>query len=106
LIPAPDLWLLLSGYLLIALFFVVQRFLRRSEGARSLRGGPYDRGNMILVGSATGIGLWLPLIMVFLGTTAFPISVVEGVVALGVMVLGMGTRVWAAITWEHSIRRH
>jgi len=53
---------------------------------------------MILVGSATGIGLWLPLIMVFLGTTAFPISLVEGVVALGVMVLGMGIRVWAAIT--------
>jgi protein-S-isoprenylcysteine O-methyltransferase Ste14 len=98
LIPTLDLWLLFSGYLLIVFFFVIQRFLRRSEGARSLRGGPYDKGNMILVGSATGIGLWLPLMMVFLGTAAFPIGLVGGVVALAVMVLGVGIRVWAAIT--------
>jgi hypothetical protein len=67
-----DLWLLLGGYLVIVFFFVVQRLLRRSEVARSLRGGPYDRGNTILVGSATGIGLWLPMLMVFLGVAAFP----------------------------------
>jgi protein-S-isoprenylcysteine O-methyltransferase Ste14 len=53
---------------------------------------------MILVGSATGIGLWLPLIMVFLGAAAFPISLVGGVVALVVMVFGVGIRIWAAIT--------
>jgi len=98
LIPTLDLWLLFSGYLVIVFFFVVQRFLRRSEGAKSLKGGPYDRGNMILIGSATGIGLWLPLIMVFLGAAAFPISLVGGVVALAVMVLGVGIRVWAAMT--------
>jgi len=98
LIPTLDLWLLFSGYLVIVFFFVVQRFLRRSEGAKSLRGGPYDRGNMILVGSATGIGLWLPLMMVFLGAAAFPISLVGGVSALAVMVLGVGIRVWAAMT--------
>jgi protein-S-isoprenylcysteine O-methyltransferase Ste14 len=97
LIPTLDLWFLFSGYLVIVSFFVIQRFLRRSVGARSLRGGPYDRGNMILVGSATGIGLWLPLIMVFLGAAAFPISLVVGVVALVVIVLGVGIRVWAAI---------
>jgi len=82
----------------IVFFFIAQRLLRRSEGARSLRGGPYDRGNMVLVGSATGIGLWLPLIMVFLGVAAYPINLAEGVVALTVMVLGVGIRVWAAIT--------
>jgi protein-S-isoprenylcysteine O-methyltransferase Ste14 len=98
LIPTLDLWLLLIGYVVIVFFFIVQRFLRRSEDARSLRGGPYDRGNMILVGSATGIGLWLPLIMVFLGAAAFPINLVGGVVAVAVMVLGVGIRVWAAIT--------
>ena len=81
-IPTLDLWLLFSGYLVIVFFFVVQRFLRRGEGAKSLRGGPYDRGNMIIVGSATGIGLWLPLMMVFLGAAAFPISLVGGVSAL------------------------
>jgi len=98
LIPTPDLWLLLGGYIVVVFFFMVQRLLRRSEGARSFRGGPYDRGNMILVGSATGIGLWLPLMMVLLGITPYPISLADGVVALTVMVLGVGIRVWAAIT--------
>ena len=97
-IPTPDLWLLLGGYIVVVFFFMVQRLLRRSEGARSFRGGPYDRGNMILVGSATGIGLWLPLMMVLLGITPYPISLADGVVALTVMVLGVGIRVWAAIT--------
>ena len=67
-----DLWLLLGGYLVIVFFFVVQRLLRRNEVARLLKGGPRDRGNTILVGSATGIGLWLPMLMVFLGVAAFP----------------------------------
>ena len=97
-IPTLDLWLLLGGYIVILFFFVVQRLLRRGEGARSFRGGPYDRGNMILVGSATGIGLWLPLIMVLLGVAAYPINLPEGAVALAVMVLGVGIRVWAAMT--------
>ena len=97
-IPTLNLWLLFSGYLVIVFFFVIQRLLRRSEGARSLRGGPYDMNNMILVGSATGIGLCLPLIMVFLGVAAFPIGLVGGAVALAVMVSGVGIRVWAAIT--------
>ena len=92
-----DLWLLLGGYIVIVFFFIAQRLLRRTEGARSFRGGPYDRGNMILVGSATGIGLWLPLMLILLGVAAYPISLAEGVVAFSVMVLGIGIRVWAAI---------
>jgi len=98
LIPALDLWLLLSGYTVMVFFFVVQRLLRRGEGARSFRGGPYDRGNMILVGSATGIGLWLPLVMALLGVAAHPVSLPEGAVALAVMALGVGIRIWAAMT--------
>ena len=53
---------------------------------------------MILVGSATGIGLWLPLVMALLGVAAHPVSLSEGAVALAVMVLGVGIRIWAAMT--------
>jgi protein-S-isoprenylcysteine O-methyltransferase Ste14 len=98
LIPTIDLWLLFSGYLVIMFFFVAQRLLRQSEEARSFRGGTYDRGNMFLVGSATAIGLWLPPMMVFLGVAASPINLAEGAIALAVMVLGVGVRVWAAVT--------
>jgi len=98
LIPTLNLWLLLCGYIIIVFFFTIQRLLRRSEDAKSFKGGPYDRGNMILVGSATGIGLWLPLMMVLLGVAAFPVGLVWGAVALAVMALGVGVRIWAAVT--------
>jgi len=44
------------------------------------------------------VGLWLPLIMVVLGFALFPIGLVEGMVALAVMLFGLGLRVWAAVT--------
>ena len=97
-IPILDLWLLVAGYSVIVAFFIIQRTLRRTEGAKSFRGGTYDRGNMLLIGSATGIGLWLPLIVDVWGIAVLPIDPVEGFVALAVMVLGVGLRVWAAMT--------
>lgn len=53
---------------------------------------------MILVGSATGLGLWLPIIADVLGFAVLPIGLAEGIVALVVMVLGVDLRVWAAVT--------
>ena len=63
-----------------------------------MRGGPHDRGNMLLVGSATGVGLWLPIIFDFLGLGIYHIILVEGVIALAVMVCALGIRIWAAVS--------
>ena len=90
-------WLLLSGYVVIVLFFAIQLTLRRSKAARSFKGGTYDRGNMVLIGAATGLGLWLPLIADFAGVAVLSIDLSEGLVALAVMSLGVGLRVWAAV---------
>ncbi len=79
-------------------FFIIQRLLRKSSSAKSLRGGRYDRGNMALIGSATGIGLWLPIIFDALGIETFRINFLAGFVALAVMVCGVGLRIWAART--------
>ena len=61
-------------------------------------GGAYDKGNMLLIGSATGIGLSLPLILDVLAVAVLPVDLVEGLAAFSVMVLGIALRVWAAIT--------
>ena len=53
---------------------------------------------MLLIGSAFGVGLWLPLVLVILGVALRPIDLVEGLVALAVMVFGLGLRIWAAVT--------
>ena len=90
--------MLLSGYVMIIAFFVVQRPLRRTGAAKSFKGGAYDRGNMLLVGSATGLGLCFPIVMALLGVAVFPIDLVDGLVALAVMTLGVIVRVWAAVT--------
>jgi len=98
LIPTLGLWFLLAAYATMVSFFIVQRLLRRTEGARSLRGGAFDRGNMLLVGSATGVGLLLPIVAYVLGIVTFAIGLVEGLVALAVMASGFVLRVWAAVS--------
>jgi protein-S-isoprenylcysteine O-methyltransferase Ste14 len=82
----------------IVAFFIVQRQLRRTKVARSLRGGPQDKGNAIVIGSVTGIGLLLPIIFDLVGIGIFSISIIAGSIALVVMFLGFALRVWAART--------
>ena len=53
---------------------------------------------MLLVGSATGIGLWLPVIVDALGVAVVPIDLAASLTGLAVMVLGVGLRLWAAVT--------
>jgi len=53
---------------------------------------------MLLIGSATGIGLILPLVLDAFGIVVLPVDLVGGLAAFSVMVLGVGLRVWAAIT--------
>jgi protein-S-isoprenylcysteine O-methyltransferase Ste14 len=98
LLPTLNLWFLAAGYSVILAFFIIQRLLRRTKVARSLKGGVYDRWNMILIGSATGIGLWVPIIADVLGPGVLPISIPLALGALALMVLGVGVRVWAAVT--------
>jgi len=98
LLPTLNLWFLAAGYSVIVVFFIIQRLLRRTKVARSLKGGVYDRGNMILIGSATGIGLSVPIITDLLESGIFPIGIPLALVALALMILGVGLRVWAAIT--------
>ena len=89
---------LVAGYLVIITFFVIQRFLRKTEGAKSFHGGAYDRGNMVLIGSATALGLWLPIIAAVLGFTMFEFHLALAVAALAFMLLGVALRIWAAVT--------
>jgi protein-S-isoprenylcysteine O-methyltransferase Ste14 len=79
-------------------FFIIQRALRKTPGAKTMRGGPHDRGNMLLVGSATGVGLWLPIIFDILELGTFQIVLSEGLIALVVMVCGIALRIWAALS--------
>jgi len=98
LLSALNFWFLAAGYSVIVVFFVVQRFLRRTSGARSMRGGTYDRGNMVLIGAATGVGLWVPIVFDFFGTGYVQIGVGPLLAALAVMLVGLWLRLWAAIT--------
>lgn len=98
LVSIIDLLFIFVGYFVMVTFFIVQRLLRRTEDAKSFQRGAFDRGSEVLIGSVTGIGLLLPLILDFLGVDVLPISLAEGFVALAVMVLALGLRVWAAVT--------
>ena len=83
---------------MIVVFFIVQSLLRKTAAAKSFKGSAYDRGNMILIGATTGVGLWLPIIVDFHGLGAFTFDLVVGAASLVVMLLGVGLRIWAART--------
>ena len=97
-VSALNLWFLAAGYSVIVVFFVVQRLLRGTSGAKSMRGGNYDRGNMVLIGAATGVGLWVPIILDIFGTGSVQVGVGPELAALTVMLVGVSLRVWAAVT--------
>jgi len=79
-------------------FFIIQRLLRQTESAKSFHGGVYDRGNMLIVGAATGLGLSIPLIADWAGIAVVQIDLAEGSASLVVMLAGAALRVWAAVT--------
>jgi protein-S-isoprenylcysteine O-methyltransferase Ste14 len=95
----PSLGFLISGYVIVASFLVIERMLRRTSSAKALQRGNYDKGSTMLIGAAFGLGLILPLVLDILGIGIFfSINLIEGALALTVMLIGMGLRVWAART--------
>ena len=97
-ISAQSAWFTVLGYCVILAFFILQRRLRRTERARSLKGGAYDRGNISLISATTGLGLLLPPGLILLGVGVFQLGLTEGLVALAVMIIGLWLRLWAAAT--------
>ncbi len=86
------------AYLVVAVFAVAERRLRRTVESRSLRGGTHDRGTTSLVGIAFGAGIILPPVLDLLSIGVYQIGFAAGLVALGAMILGLALRVWAART--------
>jgi len=82
----------------MAAFLIAQELLRRTPEAKTFRRGAFERGSMVLIGVSLGVGLWLPLIVNVLGFALFPVDIVGGLVVLAVMLIGLGLRVWAAVT--------
>ena len=93
-----NFWFLIAGYLVMVAFLIIQELLRRTPEAKTIKRGASEKGSMLLIGATLGVGLWLPLIMAVLGLAIFPIGFVEGLVALAVMLFGLGLRTWAAVT--------
>ena len=87
---------LLVGYVLIIIFIIVERALRKNARSKTLQRGNFDRGSTLLIGASFGIGLLLPLILDGLGVALFSINVLGYFLAIAVMLTGLGLRVWAA----------
>jgi len=96
LIPLLSWWFLLAGYFVLVYFIIVERLLRKTESAKTFRAGTFDRRSTTLVSAGFGVGLVLPLVFAGLDLFPLPISLAAGLVGLGVMMLGLVLRVWAA----------
>jgi protein-S-isoprenylcysteine O-methyltransferase len=93
------LWFLLVGYLLLGVFLVAERVLRTGASAKTLQRGTHDRGSTLLIGMAFGVGLVLPALLDGLNVgVLLRNDVVDGSLAIGVMVAGIAVRIWAVGT--------
>jgi protein-S-isoprenylcysteine O-methyltransferase Ste14 len=90
----------LAAFGVIALFLIAERLLRRGRAARSIQATPDDRGTTRLIGGAYGFALTAGLVSPLLARTVpgrirAPWVVRSG---LSLMVVGLGLRIWAALT--------
>lgn len=88
----------ISGYVLLAVFFCLEFFMRRGKEAKSLKPNAFDQGTAILVAASYPIGIFLPLILNYFSIGRFPGAAAVSVVGLGVMVLGLAIRFWSMRT--------
>lgn len=75
----------------------IERALRRTSNAKNFARGDFDKGSTVLVGSGFGIVLLLPIILdMVLGQGLLSLGIIEGSLALALMIFGLMMRVWAA----------
>jgi protein-S-isoprenylcysteine O-methyltransferase len=88
----------LLAYALAGAFFLVERALRRGPEARSLSGGPADRGTTRLLGAAYAGALAAGVALPALGVGRLPDRRGVRVAGLGVMAAGLLLKAWAMRT--------
>jgi protein-S-isoprenylcysteine O-methyltransferase len=86
-----------AACILLGVFLILQRVLRRSEQARSLRPSPTDRGSTRLLGAAFGLGILALLAAPALNAQGWGAVGQESIGWIGVaaMVGGLGLRLWS-----------
>jgi protein-S-isoprenylcysteine O-methyltransferase Ste14 len=86
------------AFLLIIFFFVIEGRLRQGERAKSFDAGEADQGSTRRVGQAFGISvivMLLALALDFFKVAELPDGSPVGWIGLGLMLAGIGMRVWA-----------
>jgi protein-S-isoprenylcysteine O-methyltransferase Ste14 len=95
---SPELPFLAAGYLLLFIFFVIERTLRQPGVGSTLQRGAFDKRTTLTVGVAFGVCLTLPLVALLVAPGIFQISLFEGIAGLIIMISGLVLRIWAAKT--------
>jgi protein-S-isoprenylcysteine O-methyltransferase Ste14 len=90
---------LFLAYGLIILFLVIERLLRRGQISKTLKTQPQDRGSTLMIGISFGWGMLVLVIAAFLhGQIIGSLNSTLGWVGIGMMLLGLLLRIWAART--------
>jgi protein-S-isoprenylcysteine O-methyltransferase Ste14 len=89
------------AYILLGVFFTLERHLRQGQSAQSLEPGAFDRKSTRLIGGAlliSMLALLLAPILNHMQRERTTIPQAAGWVGLGLMVSGIGLRAWANTT--------
>jgi len=89
---------MILGYVLIAVFIVVEGRMRKTEAAKSWSGGAFDRRSTLLNGAVFEFVFFAPPLLDYFQFGLVGQVTTVGFTGLAIMLLGLSMRVWAART--------
>jgi protein-S-isoprenylcysteine O-methyltransferase Ste14 len=89
---------MILGYVLIAVFIVVEGRMRKTDAARSWSGGAFDRRSTFLNGALFEFTIFAPPLLDYVQFGLVGCVTAVGFTGLAIMLFGLSIRLWAART--------
>jgi protein-S-isoprenylcysteine O-methyltransferase Ste14 len=89
---------MILGYVLIAVFIVIEGRMRKTDAARSWSGGPFDRRSTLLNGALFEFAFFSPPLLDYVQFGLVGYVTAVGFAGLAIMLFGLSIRLWAART--------
>jgi protein-S-isoprenylcysteine O-methyltransferase Ste14 len=96
---------MMLGYVLIAVFIVIEGRMRKTDAARSWSGGAFDRRSTLLNGALFEFAFFAPPLFDYLQFGFVGQVTAVGWTGLAIMLFGLSIRLWAARTLGESYTR-
>ena len=90
--------MMILAYVLIVVFLGIERCMRKTDDAKSLSRGSFDRGSTFLIAAAFAVAILVAPLLDYLQLGVVGYATAVGSAGISMMIFGLLIRVWAART--------